>query len=1171
MIHRVDRVNPDVDDRVIKPNEARMAVNLRFGASTDDTNLSGGTLILGNKQLPFTPPSPGVNKIVGVYTDLESRTIFFALFNSTGDHGIYRINGRNDQIDVVIGKDIFNNSYGGFLGFQDNDGYDVSMTYINGLLYWTDNVNPPYVINVERGIRTMNGASGDVYAQPGVNINYFQIKRPPGLPLDVCLVSPITLSAPAYIVSKYEYSMIQISVDISPELAIRQTVVKRAPFYNELGTQYSYYYEYDDNEVSKLGPWTKPIFFKTNVVLRVPDYERLNYLGAIDFGAVYKSYNVKKVVFVYRESEDGAPYLLAEVENNNNNFKSVRYLRGVGQASLAPSASSMNFNPNDKSINCVVIDQTSLNKTIIDLSIYAQKFDSVPLVSKTNTIAQNRINHANYILDRDNYNDIRLDLELEKITIPIGFDPYTVQNQPGTIYQDNLCLPGGVYEIGIELLDFAGRPIGVVSNKEVIIPNFIVSTIPYKRKFDNTLNQFKFQLAVGFNNIHNDFFSNLYKIKYTISGSLPYWAQFYRIVSTGAKNINYFHRTASPIFIYYEDQNGVRVPVVFDKMISDIDLNNAFKKFEPSIVGLNKNWVYKGFAIQKGSIPVNYSEEENLHIQFAEEYVPVTVYTDAHLNDPNYRPPMVTQYAAKEFKVVGERDGFFFLEVDDPSYLTTYLNTTNIPSDWKDKNPVTIFNALYYNILVYSKKTTQNSIFYQNSQVFNRDQYVSGQNNYVAGDCYLTYSTEDFSVKNRSFAIRVLGEPNKEFKYTYVQFNELKNIPLLMLSMNPRSRYATNWPKDVGQPAIVNTNQKEVRFENGIIFSSPIIERTQINGLNQFNSLDFRLAPVENGPITSLVVTNATQKEPGVMLAIGASGISSFYYDAIQLTNIDGSSNITTTDSYLASQRPLLGQYGTLRSMSITKTPLGTVYWWSDVVNDLIRYTNAGLERLGLTFSFSNYLRKKYNDNPYITTWYDQVTDEINLIGRDTFAATFSERYKTFQGERDFFEYGTVNTTPERAISLATKTYYFIQGRIFVSDVDDATIPNNFIFGSYKDPELNLVTNENPAIVKRWSQIKIFGNRPKLTRLSTPAEGYIPDPNTGIDASILVTSILPDYYINRKGDWEAAIRRAQNTNGGLMAGKLMESRIIYSKFAWNAEGFQKLNFIEVKSNISIVQ
>jgi hypothetical protein len=185
-----------------------------------------------------------------------------------------------------------------------------------------------------------------------------------------------------------------------------------------------------------------------------------------------------------------------------------------------------------------------------------------------------------------------------------------------------------------------------------------------------------------------------------------------------------------------------------------------------------------------------------------------------------------------------------------------------------------------------------------------------------------------------------------------------------------------------------------------------------VNGLNKYNSLDFRQAPAENGPITALVTTNATQREPGVLLSIGTFGISSFYYDAIQLTNVDGSSNVTTTDAFLASQRPLLGQLGTSRPMSITKTPLSTVYWWSDVVNDMVRYSNAGLERLGLTYSFSNYLRKEYNGNEMITSWYDQTTDEILFGGKNINAAAFNERFKTFQGAREYIS--TNSITPER-------------------------------------------------------------------------------------------------------------------------------------------------------------
>jgi len=39
----------------------------------------------------------------------------------------------------------------------------------------------------------------------------------------------------------------------------------------------------------------------------------------------------------------------------------------------------------------------------------------------------------------------------------------------------------------------------------------------------------------------------------------------------------------------------------------------------------------------------------------------------------------------------------------------------------------------------------------------------------------------------------------------------------------------------------------------------------------------------------------------------------------------------------------------------------------------------------------------------------------------------------------------------------------------------------------------------------------------------------------------------------------------------VLGGKLMESRILYSIFAFDPQKFTKLNFIEVKNNSAIVQ
>ena len=129
MIHRIDRVNPDVDDRVIKPNEARSATNLRFGASTDDTNLSGGTLFLGTEPLPFTAPA-GDNSCVGIYADYENRFVFFALYNSNNEHGIYRINSFDNSVQAIVSGSWLNF----LLTYADGTPFNVSMVSIDGKL-----------------------------------------------------------------------------------------------------------------------------------------------------------------------------------------------------------------------------------------------------------------------------------------------------------------------------------------------------------------------------------------------------------------------------------------------------------------------------------------------------------------------------------------------------------------------------------------------------------------------------------------------------------------------------------------------------------------------------------------------------------------------------------------------------------------------------------------------------------------------------------------------------------------------------------------------------------------------------------------------------------------------------------------------------------------------------
>jgi hypothetical protein len=1146
MIHRIDRVNPDVDDRVIKPNEARMAVNLRFGASTEDTNLSGGTLVLGNTELPFTPPA-GTNKVVGVYADLESRNVFFALYNNQGantaaQHGIYRISGADNSVQPIV--------QGAWLNFQSDDAYNVSITGVDGKLYWTDNVNEPRMVNVEKGIRTQAGDTEDVYPIAAVqDWFYSQIKRPPGQPL---VITPV--------LGQEELSSTFTNKTLT-----------------NTGLQFSYYYVYDNFEESRLAPFTFNSYAVYNVTLTIPEPEFSEY-------TTYKQL-IKAVVIVVRNGNDGAWREL--VYETNEGTKSSWFFTDILTAV----------------------------KNIVASDIIDARFDSVPLKSGTNEIAQNRINHGNYVLDEQAVSGVTFEASIISISDVVnsgGDFPITDAK-----YFLNSFVPWGRYTIGLEFVDKFGRTYPVNNTVEVTTP-------PMKMAYQNlagtwyapgnkisvfTGNEYRFvnvpvyeqgkSLATG------NYFNTV--AQYKIKGTLPDWVDRVNVVRSKAKNIVTMHQSIGNMYLWYETE--AQEPRFFSfvqQINTQYNIQGVLRNYNMSSIynaDEKTKYTFKGYVI-KFNNNEPFVLTDNLYVTIYQSYVAAAISGEQNVNNyanykiliPNYLDDVGLYSEVVKYKVHTIDGDRIYIKANDPIlrhpiavnnpnipqavYLTPYSYMIGafdptVSSVTAAQNPDKYY-PLIYNFTLTKEVNVDEQIVYVTENSYSAEEFKtlvgpSGNNEIIGwakGDAALCLARKTYSATVATVNMYILPEAQnpENGKPIINQGKEIRQPAFdwlgTFISMSPRDIYAQQWNQNIGQ--INTTNYKESqnrRLPSNICFSGSLVQGTQVNGLNKFNSLDFRQAPAENGPITSLVTTNATQREPGVLLAIGTYGVGSFYYDAIQLTNVDGTNNVTTTDSYLASQRPLLGQYGTSRPMSVTKTPLGTVYWWSDVVNDLIRYTNAGLERLGNTFSFANYLRRTYNENPLLITWYDQVTDEINLLGTGVRAAVFSERYKTFQGERDYFLNGI---TPERAIGLPTKQFWFVNGRVWMADVNQSGVDDNFIFGAYRNPNLTIITNESPAAVKRWNQVKVFGNRPSSTILST----------TGFDTiteETLTSFIAPGYYIQRKGDWGAAIRRASNTEGGLLAGKLMESRIIYSNFAFSAQGFDKLNFIEIKSNVSIVQ
>lgn len=1061
MVHRVQKVVPDLDDRLTPPDAARESKNMRFAASIGDTNLSMN-LVNGMAQLTFnyTPPE-GDNQVIGVKEDFESQAVFFALWNSNNNHGIYRI--LNGVVDLVIG--------GSILNFQEDS--DVSIAVIDGKIFWTDDHSQPKMVNIAKGI-----ANG--YPSPLEEWMITQIKRPPGLPLN------ITVDKGSGYVST-DFFLNEASIDYSNL------------FPNANGFQFTYYYVYDNNEESRLAPVSIVDWWTTLLKIRIPDDEFNTYLNGIDI--------VKQVVFCFRIGNDGVWYTIKRVDNISANYVSG------GLQYLIPNVQL-------------------IAKSIVSSDITDADFDSVPLKSVSNEVAQNRIDHGNYLIDYDTWDGLTLSLETELLPLNI------VYNQ-----QWRTFTPKASINVGITLKDEWGRKIGIVESQLVQIPE----SEYYQRDVFTNPPTSDYPGVFQTTNLQ-------YVINWTLTGTFPEWAKYCEISYSKPLNITYYNPSVCQV-LYWYIKDGVNY---YSQYALSNTIANVF--FEDPALVLKGNYLFMGFAVQLSA------GEPFLYNSSADVEQRVTIY-DGYTNSNTGKTAKV--YDAK----ITGKDGNFLLvkyDVNQVELIPSY------PSITLDDFPFVFptFIPYLFQVSLYEVTTSPSEFYYQTTQIFEitdqtigtpltgtltGDSYVNKFKKVVNGGVVSVLYARPGCAITSLLPCNVWGVLQNDAinPYTTNQYQ----VEGYFISMNPTNIYSQIWSSDIGQPNVVNENQRQKRIENGIIFSNPLIQGTQINGLSKFNSVDNRQAPLENGPITALVRTNATQREPGVLLAIGKNGVSSFYYDGIQLTNIDGTSNVSTSDKYLASQRPLVGNYGADRLRDICVTPLGTVYYWSQGIRDLIRYTNAGLEQLGETYQFMNYLRNQLESSTRFMITYDQVTDEVILVGNDANAYVFSERYKTFQGAREYYDADGIR--PERGATLSTRTFFFKQGQIWQMG-PQLSAQNNSFFGEVKNPELTIVTNEMPTISKQWNNIKIIGPRPITTTMTTEVISQLADGR-------LVSYIDEGWWINRKGDWDAAIRRDTINEGGVMNGKIMESRILITTFAWDANTFGKVNYIQVQSNKSIVQ
>ena len=333
------RMNKSVDERLVPPGEYVDALNVRLG-STETTEIgavenSKGNSRLTTLQIDATDLSSNAT-CLGTYADGINETVYWFVHDSlnpvspTGKADL--VVSFNTAINLItyhlISFDILN---------FDPKFLITGVNKIEDLLFFTDDKNPPRVVNVIR-----NYGANNSFTEEQISV----IVKPPGY-------EPNELSAP--------------TVNLYNSTAVEET------FIEEVFISFAYRYKYLDNQYSATSLFTTAAFSPGNFELNYSTYENkgmVNVFNAID---VQMSTGVKEVTSIevlYKASNSTAIYLIEKLDKS---------LLGI------QSQNVYSYN----------IDAQKIY-SLLGTDELLRQFDNVPLIAKSQTIQGNRLIYGNY-------------------------------------------------------------------------------------------------------------------------------------------------------------------------------------------------------------------------------------------------------------------------------------------------------------------------------------------------------------------------------------------------------------------------------------------------------------------------------------------------------------------------------------------------------------------------------------------------------------------------------------------------------------------------------------------------------------------------------------------------------------------------------------------------------
>ena len=359
------RMNKSVDERLLPPGEYIDAMNVRLG-STEATEIGAVENSRGNEQLTVIEYNgvalSAAAVCIGAYEDGVRETIYWFIHdgsNTQAPGGVVDLVVSYNTTNQIVNYHIITTALLNFDPLYLITGIDL----IENLLFWTDDINPPRTININKS-----------YAEPISNVDQIieedisVIVKPPGF--ENIVNSHIPLPAP-------KISFLNIAGNEN--------------YIENRFLCFAYRYRYEDGQYSATSLFTIPAF-----VPRPFQFDTKNYCNE----GMLNLYNGVVVEFSTGSSRVKEVDLLFK-DTNSNTLNVIERFKKEDFGWANNTNKTYTFTNNK-------------TYTVLGNDELLRQYDNVPRLAKAQTIQGNRLMYGNYV---DGYNISRPDANGSSIAV----------------------------------------------------------------------------------------------------------------------------------------------------------------------------------------------------------------------------------------------------------------------------------------------------------------------------------------------------------------------------------------------------------------------------------------------------------------------------------------------------------------------------------------------------------------------------------------------------------------------------------------------------------------------------------------------------------------------------------------------------------------------------------